>query len=511
MTTVYVSSTFLDLQDCRKEVRVALSRLGVTDVAMEYYVAESERPIDVCLRDVAECDLYIGIYAWRYGCVPPGAGLSITEMEYRAAVTHGKPTLIFLLREDAPWPRNLMDRDMARIEKLREELSGSLMCSEFSTSQELATLVTAAVHKELKAQRWPVPGEGYLGLVATSQYYERLVQQYGRLDLETLTPSQFEDHLRIQLNSVFVEPDVRAELPVLDLPKDLQRWLAAQESLDEADFPGDLNAEEMDRLRRAYQQRPRQKVFDLLSAGTGQKVVLLGDPGAGKSTLLRYLTLSLADRAVAALRTPFAGYLPVLIELKAYESARTAQKCATFLEFFDLLSRTEGLGLDKEALHQHLVEDGRAVALFDGLDEIFEPANRGAVTRQIAAFAARYPKVSIVVTSRIIGYSRGALADAGFTHATIQDLHSGQISDFLTGWYALAQHDRPTVAARSKDRLLAAIADSTSISEMAGNPLLLTILAIIGRHQELPRERWKAYDYAATVLVDRWDVNRQLP
>ncbi len=41
-------------------------------------------------------------------------------------------------------------------------------------------------------------------------------------------------------------------------------------------------------------------------------------------------------------------------------------------------------------------------------------------------------------------------------------------------------------------------------------PLLLTILAIIGKHQELPRERWKLYDHAAGVLVENWEVNRHL-
>ena len=507
----YVSSTFEDLRDCRAEARLALSRLGITDVAMEYYVAEPERPLERCLRDVAECDLYIGVFAWRYGYIPPGEDRSITELEYRTAAAAGKPALIFILREEASWPRTQMDRDPTRIETLREELGRDRLCSFFSTPQELAGLVTAAVHNQFLAPDRSLPEGGYLDPESVRAYCQRIVEQYGRLDLEALTPPQYEDQLRIQLDSVFVEPDVREDLPVVDLPKHLQTWLAAQENLDVSDLPGGLSAEELGRLRNAYLQRPRRRAFDLLGApGTGQKVVLLGDPGAGKSTLARYVALSLADPSVPPGRTLYTDCLPVLIELKSYEAARTEQGCTTFLEFCGLLSRSEGLSLDQAPLHKYLSEDGRAVVIFDGLDEIFNPAHRAAVTRQIAAFAAKYPKVSIVVTSRIIGYSKNILADAGFTHATLQDLDTEQISDFLTGWYALALQDRPADAAFRKDRLLAAIADSRSIGEMAGNPLLLTILAIIGRHQELPRERWKVYDYAATVLVERWDVNRHL-
>ena len=40
--------------------------------------------------------------------------------------------------------------------------------------------------------------------------------------------------------------------------------------------------------------------------------------------------------------------------------------------------------------------------------------------------------------------------------------------------------------------------------------MLLTIMAIIGKHQELPRERWKLYDHAASVLIQHWDVNKHL-
>ena len=78
MSKIFVSSTFKDLKECREKVRLVLRRMEHEDVAMEYYVAEDRRPVDKCLEDVAACDLYIGIFAWRYGYIPPGYDISIT-------------------------------------------------------------------------------------------------------------------------------------------------------------------------------------------------------------------------------------------------------------------------------------------------------------------------------------------------------------------------------------------------------------------------------------------------
>ena len=93
MARIYVSSTFSDLEDYRREVNMALRRLGHEDVAMEYYVAEDARPLERCLSDVASSDVYIGIFAWRHGYVPDEDnpdGRSITELEYRKAQETGK-------------------------------------------------------------------------------------------------------------------------------------------------------------------------------------------------------------------------------------------------------------------------------------------------------------------------------------------------------------------------------------------------------------------------------------
>ncbi|WP_346110037.1 DUF4062 domain-containing protein [Nonomuraea maheshkhaliensis] len=149
MAKIYVSSTFKDLQAERAAVRLVVERMRLPGVAMEAYVAESGRPLDKCLRDVRDCDVYVGIFAWRYGYIPPGQSMSITELEYRQAVDAGKPTLIFLLDPDAPWPRSRMDQDLSQIEALRQELSAALLCSTFHTADQLAGLVGAALHNHL--------------------------------------------------------------------------------------------------------------------------------------------------------------------------------------------------------------------------------------------------------------------------------------------------------------------------------------------------------------------------
>src|SRR5262249_22727474 len=59
-------------------------------------------------------------------------------------------------------------------------------------------------------------------------------------------------------------------------------------------------------------------------------------------------------------------------------------------------------------------------------------------------------------------------------------------------------------------RLLGAVQDSPAVAELAGNPMLATILAIIARRRELPRDRRTVYQHAVSVLIEHWDVNKHL-
>ncbi len=101
--TVMISSTARDLPKHREQVRLACERAGFEPrEMMEHLTAENRDAVEVSLRMVEEADVYLGIFAYRYGFVPPGSDISITEMEYNRAVELGKPRLVFFIHKDHP-------------------------------------------------------------------------------------------------------------------------------------------------------------------------------------------------------------------------------------------------------------------------------------------------------------------------------------------------------------------------------------------------------------------------
>ena len=530
MAKIYVSSTYLDLQEFREKVLYHLQRLQQAVTAMEYYLADDRRPADKCIADVRACDIYVGVFAWRYGTIPDENNankLSITEMEYQAAREKGIPCLIFLHDGKSLWSPDLVDDDKTRIKAFRKKVESEQSAQWFKTADELASLVGASLYDKLIALGYGAPAPQVTSF-DLEKYYAALRKRYNVLALEGLTPPQKEEYLQIQLRAVFVEQNVRENPPPVELPKEVWEKLQRDKEIHPEDLPSGITLDDVRKAREAYYEKPSRPVLDVLTDSRYQHTIILGDPGSGKSTLARYVMLSLitpdpapspAQRGKGD-RDPLSrltgegqgvgAYLPLLIELRTYAGLCADAKCETFLEFLEYLGKTEGWGLTAAALHNYLKNDGRAVVIFDGLDEIFDAEQREQITHQIVGFAGDYPKARVIMTSRVIGYRRKILTDAGFTHFTLQDLDEKQVETFVSRWYDLAMSDRPDEAKERRERILRSFKESASIRQLAGNPMLLTIMAIIGKHQELPRERWKLYDHAASVLIQHWDVNKHL-
>ena len=85
--TIYISSTFFDLQEHRQALITALQKTERFDViCMENYGTRSIPPLKKCLEDVAASEFYILLLGTRYGYMPPGENFSITNLEYKQAI-----------------------------------------------------------------------------------------------------------------------------------------------------------------------------------------------------------------------------------------------------------------------------------------------------------------------------------------------------------------------------------------------------------------------------------------
>jgi len=108
---IFLSSTFVDLKELREKIANRLRDVfGAHMLVMEKFGSDDAPPVTSSVRKVPECDIFVGIYARRYGSVDPSTGMSITELELREAersLSAGTLTAILLywLDESASWLR----------------------------------------------------------------------------------------------------------------------------------------------------------------------------------------------------------------------------------------------------------------------------------------------------------------------------------------------------------------------------------------------------------------------
>lgn len=116
---VMISSTSVDLPEHREEAMDACLRLDLLPDAMEHLPASDKDAIEVSLGMVDKADIYIGIFAWRYGHEPDGHEISITEMEFDQAVEREIPILVFTIHQDHVLTIDMVETSEQAQEKLK--------------------------------------------------------------------------------------------------------------------------------------------------------------------------------------------------------------------------------------------------------------------------------------------------------------------------------------------------------------------------------------------------------
>jgi hypothetical protein len=117
---IFISSTWEDLQPERNALEKLLRRLDRPSfVGMEFFGSRPEISKEVCMKEVDDSDIYLGIIGFRYGTIDHETGKSFTELEYRRAMHNRIPCLIYIKSDEASISANQVEQDPANSTKLK--------------------------------------------------------------------------------------------------------------------------------------------------------------------------------------------------------------------------------------------------------------------------------------------------------------------------------------------------------------------------------------------------------
>jgi predicted NACHT family NTPase len=220
------------------------------------------------------------------------------------------------------------------------------------------------------------------------------------------------------------------------------------------------------------------------------KLMIFGKPGAGKTTFLKWLGTQCNHGRL------WAHLVPVFITLKAFAEAKSQPGLLSYVQ-----SQWANCGVSDAQAAETLFQQGRALILLDGLDEVRE-IDHDRVLQEIQNFSIRFHNCRFVITCRVAAQE---YTFEQFTEVEIADLDSRQIRDFVTNWFKA----RSNLA--KAEKLMHKLQDNPRIGELATNSLLLTLLCLVFEEfTDFPANRAALYREGLNILLQKWDAKRNI-
>jgi hypothetical protein len=493
---VFIGSTKDDLKEYRQAVIDAVLGLDLHPIGMEHWSAEDAQAVEVCKREVLKAEIYIGIYAHRYGWQPDGYdGKSITELEYDWAGEHNIPRFCFIVDPTHAWPPPFIENDKkAELNAFKARVQDEVIVNYFTTIDDLARQVTATLASHFGKSGGSIALKPYLNWLHSEAKKSGLLHV---MDASTVDPSR--KGQQVTVDEVYTPLDTRSTVYLDDQGQIIRDQKLISQLHDR-------------------QEKLKSRPFSAMEAANfNERFVLLGDPGSGKSTFVNFLALCLAGTVVEA-ENGWLGHLtkqgwehgallPVRVVLRKFAEGLPADIPGTARQLGDFIAAevTEH-GCKNTAPLQQAFEQGEVLLLLDGLDEVPND-KRAAVRDAITDFMSAHPAIRVIVTCRILSYANDAWQIPGLQAETLTPFNWEQIEQFVGAWYNASQATgliEPKLAKTRIRDLKQALRDH-QLEGPASNPMLLTVMALVHNHTgSLPRENARLYAECVELLMFRW-------
>ena len=149
---VFVSSTYVDLQEERQSVLQTLMEMDCIPAGMELFPATDEEQWEFIKKVIDDCDYYLLIIGGRYGSTAED-GLSYTEKEFDYAVSKGIKVIALLHKSPDELPRSKSETEEANYQKLqnfRNKVSDGRLVRFWDDSNQLPGEVSLSLNKTIK-------------------------------------------------------------------------------------------------------------------------------------------------------------------------------------------------------------------------------------------------------------------------------------------------------------------------------------------------------------------------
>ncbi|NOX60559.1 MAG: NACHT domain-containing protein [Chloroflexi bacterium] len=358
------------------------------------------------------------------------------------------------------------------------------------------------------------------------RYRQQVIKHYNRLTLTGL-PERDPGLHGVPLEKVFVKLNVETRQAArLDpaVQRELERLQRELVKLEKEGGRGNRRqAQELQARIERLEAEARKPRIETLSVAEAlqqyQRLAVVGGPGSGKTTLTRWLALTFAqnrqaepDRLGPAFSQP---RLPILLELRRFAPHLSKHAAHPIPDLSDeIATYISGHAYYAGAPKAFIVDalsSGRCLLLIDGLDEVADLNIRRNLVDALNALLqrsdGRYGENLCIVTSRPHGY-RDIDLGAGFQTARVKPFEPEDVHLFIRHWYETAYG---ADAEEEAQTLIEAIDQNDRVQDLATNPLLCTIIAIVYRNNRvLPNRRVELYLKCSEALLDTWERNKAI-